>query len=165
MSILDPEEKPTQGYINIDNCVECNNTDKAGQTFICPKLGDFGLIYELKQPNPLSSDPDSSPFVSSNVGTTLYSPPVSHKEIPKPCPKFDVFSLGIIAFELLYNFKTSTERRVVLEKLGRSGETPDDFASHPMKEGIEMMVCRDVTRRWSTALVREWLESLVERWG
>lgn len=76
----------------------------------------------------------------------------------------DVFSLGVIAFELLYQFKTETERRVVLGELGKSGKTPDHFASHPMKEGIEKMVCGDVNRRWSTALVREWLEGLVAQW-
>ena len=117
LAILDPDEKPTQGYINIDNCKECSNEKSTKPTFVCPKLGDFGLIYELKHSTP--SDPFSSgpsPLVSSNVGTTLYCPPVS-SENPAPCPKLDVFSLGVIAFELVYNFKTDTERRVVLMRL------------------------------------------------
>jgi translation initiation factor 2-alpha kinase 3 len=166
LSILEQDEKPTQGYINIDKCADCDGEKLPTSTFVCPKLGDFGLIYELKHYNPahsLPSDLDTSPFVSSNVGTTLYCPPIS-SEKSEPCPKLDVFSLGIIAFELLYNFKTDTERRVVLSKLGTSGETPDDFASHPMKEGIENMVCRDVNQRWSTALVQEWLEGLLKSW-
>jgi translation initiation factor 2-alpha kinase 3 len=135
-------------------------------TFVCPKLGDFGLIYELKEFNAAYSSspgPVPSSFVSSNVGTALYCPPLPSGKNPEPCAKLDVFSLGIIAFELLYKFGTETERRAVLSNLGKKGEVPDDFGEHVMREGIEKMVCEDKTRRWSTALVREWLEGLVQR--
>lgn len=163
LAVLDPDEKPTQGYINIDNCAVCDNKKTTKPTFVCPKLGDFGLIYELKDSNAshsLSPGPSHSHFLSSNVGTALYTAPVSSE----PCAKLDVFSLGIIAFELLYNFRTEAERRIVLDNLGKKGEVPVDFWGHEMREGIEKMVCRDKSRRWSTALVREWLEGLVQRW-
>jgi translation initiation factor 2-alpha kinase 3 len=48
--------------------------------------------------------------------------------------------------------------------LGKKGEVPDDFREHEMREGIVKMVCEDKNRRWSTALVREWLEGLVQSW-
>jgi eukaryotic translation initiation factor 2-alpha kinase 3 len=75
-----------------------------------------------------------------------------------------VFSLGIIAFELVYKFGTEAERRAVLSNLGKNGVVPDDFREHEMREGIEKMICKDTDRRWSTTLVREWLERLMQSW-
>jgi eukaryotic translation initiation factor 2-alpha kinase 3 len=69
-----------------------------------------------------------------------------------------------MAFELVYNFKTDTERRVVLAQLGKSGEVPSDFLGHEMRGGIENMVCKDRNQRWDTTLVREWLEGLAAKW-
>jgi translation initiation factor 2-alpha kinase 3 len=166
LSILDPTEKPTQGYINIYKCGVCGHSKTIKPTFICPRIGDFGLIHELKyvDSESLSAGDDIPfPFASSNVGTTLYCPPCSPKDKAIICPKLDVFSLGIIAFELVYHFGTDTERRVVLSKLGKMGEFPDDFKGHEMREGIEKMVCKDRSQRWDTTLVREWLEELKEK--
>jgi translation initiation factor 2-alpha kinase 3 len=167
LSILDPTEKPTQGYINIYKCAKCRHNNSTKPAFICPRIGDFGLIHELKHIDTegVSGSGDAPfPFTSSNVGTTLYCPPHQPKEKAIICPKLDVFSLGIIAFELVYHFATDTERRVVLNKLGKSGEFPSDFAGHEMKEGIKNMVCKDRNQRWNTTLVRDWLEGLVAKW-
>jgi translation initiation factor 2-alpha kinase 3 len=167
LSILDPTEKPTQGYINIYKCADCGHGKSTKPTFICPRIGDFGLIHELKYVDSDSfsaSDDIPFPFASSNVGTALYCPPHSLKDKAIVCPKLDVFSLGIMAFELVYHFGTDTERRMVLTKLGKTGEFPDDFKNHEMREGIEKMVCKDRSQRWNTNLVREWLEELKQKW-
>jgi translation initiation factor 2-alpha kinase 3 len=72
------------------------------------------------------------------------------------CPKFDVYSLGIIAFELLYKFKTKRERGDVLKEL-RRGLFPNDFGNHMLREGIGHMICKDRVNRWDCAAVRRWL--------
>lgn len=41
--------------------------------------------------------------------------------------KVDVFSLGIILFEMYYPFKTESERQVILMKLRTMGVLPNDF--------------------------------------
>jgi translation initiation factor 2-alpha kinase 3 len=47
------------------------------------------------------------------VGTKLYTAPEIEKGLPHDL-KVDIYSLGIIAFELLYPFSTGMERIVTL---------------------------------------------------
>ncbi|KAI9015775.1 kinase-like domain-containing protein [Phycomyces nitens] len=71
--------------------------------------------------------------MTTGVGTTLY---VSPEVIPNPNTgatssmrynhKVDMFSLGIIFFELCYKFSTAMQRVVTLQEL-RTGKFPDDF--------------------------------------
>ncbi|KAI9320676.1 kinase-like domain-containing protein [Dichotomocladium elegans] len=71
--------------------------------------------------------------MTTGVGTTFY---VSPEVLPNPATgtssgmrynqKVDMFSLGIIFFEMCYRFETGMQRAIVLQEL-RVGKFPDDF--------------------------------------
>lgn len=156
------------GSVEIGACPECNGGLESRQTFITPHIGDFGLVAETKKP--LADNFHNSTFEHkfeptelarlAPAGSKLYLPQMATGII---CPKLDVYSLGIIAFELLYKFGTRTERIMVLEKL-KQGEFPADFETHKMASGIKAMTCRNREERWNCTAVRTWLEHIKDRY-
>eukprot|EP00002_Diphylleia_rotans_P013529 TRINITY_DN2642_c0_g2_i4.p1 TRINITY_DN2642_c0_g2~~TRINITY_DN2642_c0_g2_i4.p1 ORF type:complete len:482 (-),score=108.47 TRINITY_DN2642_c0_g2_i4:311-1756(-) len=83
---------------------------------------DFHQIYDMSHLN-------------GDTGTFLYRAP-EMKGRGHYTNKVDIYSLGIILFELWYTFSTSMERCVVLEDLRHKGSFPPDFqqkvsALHP----------------------------------
>lgn len=105
------------------------------------KIGDFGLVTDM-------SDIPIDPITSSNssnssanfeldysiighkkhtqrVGTSLYMSPEQAKGQSYNY-KVDIYSLGLIFFELLNYFHTETERYKVLQAL-KNNKFPDDF--------------------------------------
>ncbi|KAI9307588.1 hypothetical protein BJ944DRAFT_254924 [Cunninghamella echinulata] len=74
--------------------------------------------------------------MTTGVGTTFY---VSPEVLPDPSTgvtsgmrynqKVDMFSLGIIFFEMCYPVSTGMQRAIVLNEL-RAGKFPDDFPQH-----------------------------------
>lgn len=105
LAVLPPTEPDTPGYVDVSDCTGCG--DESGKmrneriTRICPVIGDFGLIHELKDANPSTENEERSqpyPF-SGQAGTRFYCPPIIPKANPI-CARLDVYSLGIIAFEL-----------------------------------------------------------------
>ena len=92
-------------------------------------------------------------------GTRFYYP-VSSGVI---CPKLDVYSLGVIAFELVYQFGTKSERSIVLDRLGK-GIFPKEFETHEMADGIIRMLCTTREERWSCSDVRKWLRTIIAKY-
>ncbi|KAI9053009.1 hypothetical protein LZ554_003279 [Drepanopeziza brunnea f. sp. 'monogermtubi'] len=169
LAFLPSTEPDTAGYIDISDCNECrrvSNTIHAEQvTRVCPVIGDFGLIHELKDPNadvyvsPAENEAAPIPYpFSGQAGTKFYCPPIIPKTNPI-CTRLDVYSLGIIAFELVYKFGTKSERQIILSAL-RTGVLPKDFEDHRLAEGIKAMLHQDRDQRWDCAQVRKWLTSL-----
>jgi translation initiation factor 2-alpha kinase 4 len=65
------------------------------------------------------------------VGTKMYTAPEIEQGLPHNA-KVDMYSLGIIAFELLCRFTTGMERIVVLNELREKKLFPASFlAQHP----------------------------------
>jgi len=117
------------GCIDIAPCSQCEGTNKE-PTYIIPRIGDFGLVADIssKAEDPSRSngsslvtihgiaEPLASSYKSATVqhpltelgykaiGTEFYRPPTRAAFIDE---KLDVFSLGVIAFELLWKFETS----------------------------------------------------------
>jgi eukaryotic translation initiation factor 2-alpha kinase 3 len=104
------------------------------------KIGDFGLVTDMAEipydPLTSSSDPNLSFNVENSllqqrkkhtqrVGTSLYMSPEQSKGLPYSY-KVDIFSLGLILFELLNFFNTETEKFKVLENI-RKHLYPNDF--------------------------------------
>ncbi|KAF8148631.1 kinase-like domain-containing protein [Crassisporium funariophilum] len=91
------------------------------------KVGDFGLATSSLA----AVDPsDVSPYVATleadmtlEVGTRLYIAPEvqSRKRGPRNHSKADMYSLGIVFFEMNYSFTTGAERIAVLEDIRKPG--------------------------------------------
>lgn len=114
------------------------------------KIGDFGLVTDMAGSpiDPLTaslSNSDSSGNVADfdftnisqkrhtqRVGTSLYMSPEQSKGLQYNY-KVDIFSLGLILFELLNFFNTETERYKVLENI-RKHVFPPEFVGDFQEE-------------------------------
>ncbi|CAG8435853.1 673_t:CDS:2 [Funneliformis caledonium] len=142
---------------------------------LVPKIGDFGLVTAVDNGSPIDDvilsnmlkfrDGDRSPdniqhgSASSSynyksrrttgVGTITYASP---EQLAKPASsyneKVDIYSLGIIFFELHYPFSTRHERIQVLKNL-RNGILPKGFVEKFPKEAafILWMMAEDPDKR------------------
>ncbi|KAK9869355.1 hypothetical protein WA026_003112 [Henosepilachna vigintioctopunctata] len=103
--IVHHDIKPSNIFIQTDN----------GKLLI--QLGDFGLAC------PLQSVRHSLAF-----GTKLYAAP---EQLAGECnPKSDIYSLGIVLFELVETFKTDMEKNKCIEELKKSGYLPPQIVAH-----------------------------------
>uniref|UniRef100_A0A1B0BSV7 Protein kinase domain-containing protein n=1 Tax=Glossina palpalis gambiensis TaxID=67801 RepID=A0A1B0BSV7_9MUSC len=96
------------------------------------KVGDFGLVTGMAdKPNMIRNDETCSSSSRSHhtqgVGTTPYMSPEQLRGLPYN-HKVDIYSLGLIFFELLVYFGTDMERSKTLRSL-RDGVYPDKMLS------------------------------------
>ncbi|KAL9895181.1 pancreatic eIF-2alpha kinase isoform 2-T2 [Glossina fuscipes fuscipes] len=102
------------------------------------KIGDFGLVTDMADiPNMITKCGDKTGLPScarhtQQVGTHLYMSPEQLHGLPYDY-KVDIYSLGLIFFELLVYFGTEMERIKTLRSL-RDGVYPDEFAEKHTKE-------------------------------
>ena len=109
------------------------------------KLGDFGLATSMDKENAFIPEivsgniPETESNESFVVGTVTYASPeqlaMSNSEQTDSVysSQSDIYSLGIIFFELLFPFKTFMERAHVLTLL-RQGVFPEEFLKMYPKE-------------------------------
>lgn len=96
------------------------------------KIGDFGLVTDMQDiPNIVTKCGDetglpSCPRHTQHVGTHLYMSPEQLQGRPYDY-KVDIYSLGLIFFELLCDFGTEMEHMITLKSL-RKSEFPNGFA-------------------------------------
>ncbi|CRK97783.1 CLUMA_CG011162, isoform A [Clunio marinus] len=132
------------------------------------KIGDFGLVTDMAEIpfDPLtssSSNSNSSTQISEfdltsisqkkhtqRVGTSLYMSPEQAKGLPYNY-KVDIFSLGLILFELLNFFHTESERYKVLENI-RKNIYPTEFTQTFKAEFdlLKMMLSKNPVERPTT---------------
>ncbi|KAM6545969.1 hypothetical protein CsatB_026705 [Cannabis sativa] len=99
------------------------------------KIGDFGLAKFLKfeqLDQDLSCPPDATGVSvdgTGQVGTYFYTAPEIEQGWPKIDEKADMYSLGIVFFELWHPFGTAMERHVVLSDLKQKGELPSAWVA------------------------------------
>lgn len=116
-----------QGLIHRD--LKPNNCfiDDAGVV----KVGDFGLSRESGDnkdgDDPIGSDSILDGDITAGVGTRLYASPEQMKGSDYDSST-DVYSLGIMLFELCYPMYTGMERNIVLSKL-RNQIFPEQWLS------------------------------------
>lgn len=97
------------------------------------KIGDFGLVTDMSEiPNLVTACGDGTglpqcPRHTQQVGTHLYMSPEQLKGQHYDY-KVDIYSLGLIFFELLVYFSTEMERIVTLRDL-RDGKFPPKFSA------------------------------------
>ncbi|KAG0696775.1 hypothetical protein DFH29DRAFT_949716 [Suillus ampliporus] len=120
------------------------------------KVGDFGLATSsLAAVDPSDLSPSvvhSDSELTLEVGTKLYIAPEvqSRKRGPRNHNKADMYSLGIVFFEMNYSFSTGSERIAVLEDL-RKPEVyfPRDWDTHrsSQKQIIASLLRHDPVQR------------------
>ncbi|CAL1404688.1 unnamed protein product [Linum trigynum] len=95
------------------------------------KIGDFGLakflmLEQVDHEAPLPMDPTTGVSVdgTGQIGTYFYTAPEIEQGWPKINEKVDMYSLGIVFFELWHPFGTSMERHIVLSDLKQKGDFP-----------------------------------------
>ncbi|EMS62264.1 putative serine/threonine-protein kinase GCN2 [Triticum urartu] len=99
------------------------------------KIGDFGLAKFLKLEQ-LDHDqyiPTEGMGVSMDgtgqVGTYFYTAPEVEQKWPQINEKVDMYSAGVIFFELWHPFSTAMERHLVLTDLKQKGESPVSWST------------------------------------
>ncbi|KAI8879857.1 kinase-like protein [Backusella circina FSU 941] len=110
-----------------------------------PKIGDFGFAAEAMDFLP-GTDPKTN--IKSIVGTRQYAAPEQLISPNQPFDeKTDIYSLGIILFELYYLYTHLTERAKAIEQLKR-GIFPDHFDQFPfIKDIVSQMMHSDPSQR------------------
>ncbi|XP_042357884.1 interferon-induced, double-stranded RNA-activated protein kinase-like isoform X2 [Plectropomus leopardus] len=100
------------------------------------KIGDFGLVTE-------ENDDDAENLMERTVykGTPSYMAPEQRSRSTYD-RKVDIFALGLIYFELLWNICTGLERKPVWDD-ARNLKLPQEFAKHFPSESriIKLMLC------------------------
>ncbi|KAI0199013.1 serine/threonine-protein kinase gcn2 [Astrocystis sublimbata] len=118
------------------------------------KIGDFGLATtgQFAVDKAMPANVDSSDFTRS-VGTSYYvAPEVRRQAGGSYTSKVDMYSLGIIFFEMCYYSIIGMERADKLGQLGQSGQLPEDFQpGNPTPADIvQSLVTHDVKARPSS---------------
>ncbi|KAL6706711.1 eukaryotic translation initiation factor 2-alpha kinase [Coniothyrium glycines] len=96
-----------------------------------PKIGDFGLATsgQYQRPDKKSSAGSQDGDMTRSVGTALYvAPELSSQVAGSYNDKVDMYSMGIIFFEMCFPLRTAMERDKVIRSLReRKHELPQDF--------------------------------------
>ncbi|XP_045613966.2 eukaryotic translation initiation factor 2-alpha kinase [Procambarus clarkii] len=126
------------------------------------KIGDFGLVTTITKDEQEDRTPsDAHPLLlpssrnhTHRVGTQLYMSPeqVTGQVYDY---KVDIYSLGLIFFEMLVPFSTGMERLVVMSHL-RDGEFPKGFENQFPDESslLKLMLSNDPASRPTTRGIR-----------
>ncbi|KAI1278088.1 Eukaryotic translation initiation factor 2-alpha kinase [Halotydeus destructor] len=126
------------------------------------KIGDFGLVTatvesEVRTPNDGGDAVRKISFNDQNnhtdkVGTCLYMSPEQLNGVSYS-NKVDIFSLGVIYFELLVPFSTEMERIVTL-RAARESRFPDKFRSDK-RDLLKQLLAHDPEERPAASEIRK----------
>ncbi len=141
---------------------------KPGNIFISKgaiKIGDFGLATITRESNVLlhnNQNLKKGLESSSNVGTCLYSSPEQEKNAIYT-NKADIYSLGIILFEILSNFNTFHEKITEIVELKKTQKVRKEFQQNfPVQSVIiEKLIQNDPISRPSAYDIKNSSEFLV----
>lgn len=132
------------------------------------KIGDFGLVTDMADiPNIITKCGDKSGLPScarhtQQVGTHLYMSPEQLRGLRYDF-KVDIYSLGLIFFELLVYFGTEMERIMTLRSL-RDGKFPQGFSDqHPKEyELLEKMLSSRPDERPTTTELKSKINEILK---
>ncbi|KYB29822.1 Eukaryotic translation initiation factor 2-alpha kinase-like protein [Tribolium castaneum] len=118
------------------------------------KVGDFGLVKDEEESHDTSSGLRSLKGHTKEVGTRLYMSP-EQLNGQKYNYKVDIYSLGLIFFELLVYFSTDMERIQTMTNI-RDNKFPKDFTEQYSDEYqlLTLMLCQLPEKRLTTFGVR-----------
>ena len=111
----------------------------------CCHAEDAAALHQQMQPNTHAAAVASE--ASGVLGTSFYISPEIANGWPQYDNKVDLYSLGVIAFELWHPFTTAMERVVVLRELVETGVMPPGWPeAHPVVRAIcaaSHTICRN----------------------
>ncbi|KXT02245.1 hypothetical protein AC578_5082 [Pseudocercospora eumusae] len=123
-----------------------------------PKIGDFGLATTSRYTDPTAgSKENGSGDMTRSIGTALYvAPELQSSGNGEPSTKVDMFSLGIIIYEMSQPFSTGMERVLELSRIRKKGETlPEAYLddNEKAREGrlINCLIAHKPSERLSSA--------------
>lgn len=145
-------------YIHANHCIhrdlKPSNIFLSGEFEV--KMGDFGLatgdVIVLEASNSIKRRSTAKPIrrsasfrsllkekdMTTDIGTMLYRAPELEAGLEYD-EKVDIFSLGIILFELWYPFNTGMERFEVVEGLRKHHKVPAHFTEkYPVQSALVM---------------------------
>lgn len=140
------------GSVDLSTCASCPGRECL---HVVPRIGDFGLVAAL-------DDDRVTGEARKPVGTEFYRPDSSTRN----SDKLDVFSLGVIAVEMLCKFGTRMERSDTLSRLKR-GEFPAGFAEKlgphgdKLQQLVGAMVLADEQQRMGCEEARAEIAGLI----
>lgn len=106
-----------------------------------PRIGDFGLATSGQSMPAVtaSQSHDQGPDFTRDIGTTYYvAPEVSTSS--QYTTKVDMYSLGIIFFEMCYQFSTGMERAEILQEIRKENHVlPEVFNTQQKKAQGEII--------------------------
>ena len=123
------------------------------------KLGDFGVATNLNEDKfglikkDFSEDRIDMSDKTKGVGTPIYRAPEQTKS-GRYNEKADIYSLGIILFEMYYNFSTRMERQILITQLSKNGIFPTDFKNIEVRKLIKSLVSENPADRPSARSLR-----------
>ncbi|XP_059051884.1 eukaryotic translation initiation factor 2-alpha kinase [Achroia grisella] len=145
-------------YVHLDGLI--HRDLKPSNIFFAPdgkvKIGDFGLVTDMSDN---SQDGEAPPFDAHTkhthqVGTRLYMSPEQVQGLPYNY-KVDIYSLGVILFELLQPFGTDSERVHCLQMLREHKFMPTFQHKYPQEtEVLKLMLSADPSKRPTAMGVR-----------
>ncbi|CAI6247400.1 unnamed protein product [Periconia digitata] len=157
---LSTDRVPPAGSVALHGCRQCSGKD---YLLVTPRIGDFGLVTALADNNATTAATATTAGIKP-VGTEFYRPPAGGMRASE---KLDVFSLGVVTFEMLRHFDTRMERIDALSKL-RLGELPEGFGDEMgllMGREVERlligMLREDEDVRFGCAAVRHGIEEII----
>ncbi|PLB40564.1 putative protein kinase [Aspergillus candidus] len=135
----------------VECCFSCQLGSESASRYCNPRIGDFGLVADIshfneQSPQSPTTTPQGDLKLNHVVGTEFYRPSLGSSGFGTsskgdPYGKetawytidetLDIFSLGVILFELLYRLGTRMERQLVLSELTRGSSAHSSTSSSP----------------------------------
>jgi hypothetical protein len=132
-------------YIHSKNIIhrDINPNNIFLDKYMIPKIGDFGLSTKIGYDN-------QETIMSSELGVKLYVPPEYINE-GIYTKKSDVYSLGIVIFEIMHVFTTDIERIEIIQKLREHKYVNQELMTKYSKycEYISKMIVNEMDKRIS----------------
>jgi len=115
-----------------------------------PRIGDFGLAttgqFQLSDKTSAGSAMDGD--MTRSVGTTLYvAPELSSQMRGDYTQKVDMYSLGIIFFEMCFPLKTAMERDATIRMIRQKDHTLPDAFKSPEKSAQGSIIMSLISHR------------------
>ncbi|ORY06509.1 kinase-like domain-containing protein [Clohesyomyces aquaticus] len=153
---------PPSGSVDLASCTSEPCHGRRACLHVNPRIGDFGLVAALGNGHGHGdvAAADIGVGVAKPVGTEFYRPDT----VSRVSEKLDVYSLGVVLFEMLCRFGTRMERIDALTHL-RRGEFSAGFADAVganIQTIIQAMVSGDENARWGCEGVKAALDKAVK---